>query len=411
MRNRSISSLPSLFAPAPMNWLISPQNAPHQLDIFDITYLHFHANVELGICISGRGYCMVEGKEQPFSAGDAQIIFPFQSHLSRSVGDEYSRWHWLNLQPMQLLSAWGAPDLSRLERLMDQEMGLFGVIEREKYPLIAELIARVILIQDEKRRLACLCALVEELAGESRHLPHLHLQSSRQFDRLEPAIDLVRQSLEQGEAPSVAALAQACSLSPAPFRRAFHLVMGQSRSNIFCAARCKRPSNCFCSPMSPSPKSPFPWAIRTFPVLTGSFCRRLVYRPGIIDGKASIHNQHMGLHFRFMGMRRRPNIQKIILSIAIFLLLLTISKNPPSDGTLKADFLQLSCIKNFHLLILFFPRHKILHRALSIHIGIEFKGCILLNLFHHNLGFIALHQHGLIIIFRGNAADMNGPDG
>lgn len=228
MPNRSKSTLPSHYAPVMSNWLGTPGREPDALDIFDITQLHFHSNLELGYCFSGRGSCIVEEKEFSYSAGDAQVIFPFQRHLNRSEGGERSRWLWMNLDPLMLLSAWGAPDLARLERLWDTSMGLYGVISRERYPLIAELIARLIQVEDEKRRLSCLCTLIEELAGESQQLPRLKLKSSHQFDRLSPALSMVEQALSQGELPRVSRMAEACALSPAPFRRAFHQVMGQS---------------------------------------------------------------------------------------------------------------------------------------------------------------------------------------
>ena len=240
MPNRSISSLPSFYAPAPLRWLSAAPHAPVPLEVFDITYLHFHSALELGVCVSGRGVCMVEEKEYPFSAGDVQIIFPFQNHLSRSEGDTFSRWHWLNIDPLHLLGAWGAPELPRLRRLLETGMGLCGIIDRKKYPLIGELVQRIVLAQEEKRRLACLYALIEELACESKGLPALHLRPSRQFTQLAPALNAVSQALEKGEAPAVSSLAAACSLSAAPFRRAFHLAIGQSPQEYIHACQMKK---------------------------------------------------------------------------------------------------------------------------------------------------------------------------
>ncbi len=228
MRNRSISGLPSFYVSAAPSRLDNREGKPGPLEVFDITYLHFHSLLELGVCFAGRGCCIVEGKEYPFSAGDVQIIFPFQHHLSRSEGGAYSQWLWLSIDPMHLLSQWGAPDLPRLEKLLYTKMGLCGIIDRERYPLIADLTARVTLPGEENRRLTCLCALIEELAGELEGMPPLALRPSRHFLRLEPALKAVQRSLELCEAPAISSLSSACALSPAPFRRAFHQVMGQS---------------------------------------------------------------------------------------------------------------------------------------------------------------------------------------
>lgn len=229
MPNRSISTLPSFFAPAhQMRMLDSDMPKAGPLEVLDITYLHFHSLLELGVCVSGSGSCFVEDREYTFSAGDVQIIFPFQNHLSRSEGGEYSRWYWMNIDPMQLLSAWGAPDLPRLEKLLYTQMGLCGIVDREKYPLLCELIRRVVVPGDEKLRLSCLCALVGALAEESRELPKLRLRPGHHFMRLAPALEMVQRGLDESRAPSVADMARACSLSVAPFRRAFHLATGQS---------------------------------------------------------------------------------------------------------------------------------------------------------------------------------------
>lgn len=84
MRNRSFLTLPSFYVHAEPSRLDERSAEAGPLEIFDITYLHFHSVLELGVCASGRGACVVEGENMPFAEGDVQIIFPFQRHLSRS---------------------------------------------------------------------------------------------------------------------------------------------------------------------------------------------------------------------------------------------------------------------------------------------------------------------------------------
>ena len=124
MRNRSFLTLPSFYVHAEPSRLDERSAEAGPLEIFDITYLHFHSVLELGVCASGRGACVVEGENMPFAEGDVQIIFPFQRHLSRSEGGEYSRWIWTSFNPLQLLSSWGAPELPRLEKLLYTRMSL-----------------------------------------------------------------------------------------------------------------------------------------------------------------------------------------------------------------------------------------------------------------------------------------------
>ena len=228
MRNRSFLTLPSFYVHAEPSRLDERSAEAGPLEIFDITYLHFHSVLELGVCTSGRGACVVEGENMPFAEGDVQIIFPFQRHLSRSGGGEYSRWIWTSFNPLQLLSSWGAPELPRLEKLLYTRMSLCGIISRSAHPLIAELIRSVALPGDSRRRTACLCALIEELAAASEGCTPLTLRPERSFLQLEPALNLVQEALEQGRAPRIETLSTACAMSPATFRRAFHASMGQS---------------------------------------------------------------------------------------------------------------------------------------------------------------------------------------
>ena len=189
MRNRLNSPLPSFFAPAPEALLSAPRPGPHPLEVYDITYLHFHDNLELGVCVSGQGACQVEGVLYPFAAGDVQIIFPFQSHLSRSEGARQSRWFWLNIDPMRLLAAWGAPGLARLERLLHTGMGLCGIIDGARYPLIRELVARVVLS-----------------GGEQRTLRKLMQSNERKVETLNGKIEDVRASMAAADPTDFTAL-------------------------------------------------------------------------------------------------------------------------------------------------------------------------------------------------------------
>ena len=238
MRNRSL--LPSFFASAPLMKLDNPTGSPLPLEVFDITYLHFHSLMELGVCTSGRGTCVVEGIEYPFEEGDVQIVFPFQRHLSRSEDESHSRWYWTNVDPLQLLGAWGAPDLARLEKLLFTRMGLCGIIDRHKHPLAAALVARAALPGPQYPRIACLYALIEELAAASKDLPHLELRPGHAFMRLEPALVMAEAELNAGRTPSVSALAHACSISHAAFRRSFHSALGQSPQQYIQSCQMRR---------------------------------------------------------------------------------------------------------------------------------------------------------------------------
>ena len=63
-----------------------------------------------------------------------------------------------------------------LEELLQTRMGLCGILDREKHPLAAQLIERVVRPGEQALRLACLAALIEVLAEESRGMAPLALR-------------------------------------------------------------------------------------------------------------------------------------------------------------------------------------------------------------------------------------------
>ena len=226
MRNRSCTDLPSYYAPSPGAWL--KNDRPYPLEVYDITSLHFHDTLELGVCSEGQGVCRVEDREYPFCEGDVQVIFPFQNHLSRSEGGRQSKWYWVNLDPLDVLGTWGAPELGFLEQMLREKMGLCGILDRKKYPFLCELVRHVVLPGEETRRLVSLYALIVELAKVSSDLPKLSLSPARHFSRLLPAIEQMQSRLEEDLSTGVPAMAEACGLSCAQFRRDFLATMGCS---------------------------------------------------------------------------------------------------------------------------------------------------------------------------------------
>ena len=226
MRNRSCTDLPSYYAPSPGAWL--KNDRPYPLEVYDITSLHFHDTLELGVCSEGQGVCRVEDREYPFCEGDVQVIFPFQNHLSRSEGGRQSKWYWVNLDPLDVLGTWGAPELGLLEQMLREKMGLCGILDRKKYPFLCELVRHVVLPGEETRRLVSLYALIVELAKVSSDLPKLSLSPARHFSRLLPAIEQMQSRLEEDLSTGVPAMAEACGLSCAQFRRDFLASMGCS---------------------------------------------------------------------------------------------------------------------------------------------------------------------------------------
>ena len=85
MRNRSFLTLPSFYVHAEPSRLDERSAEAGPLEVFDITYLHFHSVLELGVCASGRGTCVVEGENMPFAADHLSLPAPFVPKRGRRI--------------------------------------------------------------------------------------------------------------------------------------------------------------------------------------------------------------------------------------------------------------------------------------------------------------------------------------
>lgn len=208
---------------------------PFPLEIYDFTYLHFHDCLEIGYCIEGEGICRVDDKEYPFKAGDVQVIFPFQKHLSRSKKDNCSLWYFLSINPYALMEQCGFTSIAKIEHIISKEMGLCGIFTPEEHPVIVESVTNILDKINTPNQATPyyteLCAtyvyqLLIQLASHSQHLPKLTIEHDRNIHSVVPAIDLISESVKKGVIPSVESLANSCGMSVSHFRRVFRNIIG-----------------------------------------------------------------------------------------------------------------------------------------------------------------------------------------
>lgn len=248
MPNRSKSGLPVIYVDAQPNVLLPVPPSPSTLGVFDVTYLHFHSIMELGLCLRGNGICCTDEGEQPFSAGDVQILFPFQKHLSKNTGAEPCLWCWLNIDPPALLSAGSFTNIGETERWIREEMGIFGIIDKKRYPEIyrlTETLVRISYFPDnlhshrEEYAAALFLTLLAELSRASYDLPKLSIPNYSILKLLSPAFDSINADIERGRLPAISHLPSICFMSPANFRRTFKAAVGCSARDyaITCAIR------------------------------------------------------------------------------------------------------------------------------------------------------------------------------
>lgn len=226
--------LPVLFAPSPRCFPLSRKLVPSTLNMFDITYLHYHQTIEIGLCLSGTGICCVDNVEMPFKSGDVQIIFPYQHHLSKSERGQTSSWYWLDVNTDLLMATLGVTDMRPLQELISKRMALFGIFTKEAHPELVEQVT--LLFQDAKETSnasLCACAarlwlVLLRLAQLSEDLPKLTMQRNPKLTLIDPALACIQQAVTDGYTVSIAQLAALCRMSEPNFRRVFRQAVGLS---------------------------------------------------------------------------------------------------------------------------------------------------------------------------------------
>lgn len=254
MRNQSKLQLPVVFVDAKP--ISSPEDAAAEpamdLMIYDVTYLHVHRHLELGLCVEGTGICQVEDTRYPFSQGDVQIIFPYQRHLSQTTGGAPSRWHWANIDVAEVFARAGFTSQEQLRRLLTREMGLCGIINPERYGKICESVKSIFrllyapkdTVSHPQMALASkLLELILMLCDVSRELPKLPLDTGNFAAELNPALEHISENIRQGQIPKVQNLPGLCGMSQANFRRVFEKTLGISPKEyitVCCINRAKK---------------------------------------------------------------------------------------------------------------------------------------------------------------------------
>lgn len=79
MQKRYYSHLPEVYVDLPplSYGAQTIPNAPVPLDVFEVTYLHYHRHLELGYASAANASAMWTAKANPASPGILSLFFPF----------------------------------------------------------------------------------------------------------------------------------------------------------------------------------------------------------------------------------------------------------------------------------------------------------------------------------------------
>ena len=237
MQNRPSLNLPVVFSDAKPIASIEEgrTRVANKLLIYDVTYLHIHQYLELGLCLEGEGTCQVEDKQFSFSKGDVQVVFPYQRHISKSAGDTPSVWYWANIDVAEVLSRAGFLQQDPIMDWMQTEMALCGIIDSVQYGDICQSIKKIFamlhspdgsIMHPETALSVSLIDVILKLCQASQNLPKLVLYTHNFATDIMPALDWINQCLQDGNVPKVGDLPLLCNMSPTNFRRVFKNRLG-----------------------------------------------------------------------------------------------------------------------------------------------------------------------------------------
>lgn len=240
-------TLPVVYVPFPdSGWPVYPakRKMPGVLPVFELTYLHFHDVLEIGVCISGNGICNVEGVEYPFTEGDVQIVLPYQRHLSKNSQAESCKWYWMYIDLQKVLSKFGLMHPGQITGMLNEASGMCGIVNRQKYPAVCDLADSLVrqlyepkeeLRHREQYYAASVYMLLMELCQCNTQA--VVAASNREMEEIAPALMLIRQAVEEGQPLAVAELHDACAMSLSGFRRKFKAAVGVSAKEYLSLCR------------------------------------------------------------------------------------------------------------------------------------------------------------------------------
>lgn len=199
----------------------------------EIKYLHYHDILEIGICISGSGYCYANGQRIPFRAGDVQIFLPQQPHYNVS-SDGNALWNFVNIDVPRITSPRLSPDPVFLINLM-KSIRVSGIFSQSSAPSIHGYISDIIRLMQSPHStdsavseliVAKITALLIELSQSEES--NTTVISSSRANIIAPALHLVSSAISHHHTVTVTDMAESCFMSESYFRKIFSSVMGES---------------------------------------------------------------------------------------------------------------------------------------------------------------------------------------
>ena len=241
-----ISQLPAFYSPVYIGNTerFVCYNGQVPLSTDEITSLHFHKCLEIGVCTAGSGSCIIDNRLYRYNKGDIQIVLPYQPHLANGDAKNRGRWIWFSYDPYKLTSN---DDISnRIAKIIEKQVNFSGVFSPQEYPELSAIISKCIDETQNGKGLSQLYALllvqqlILELSRIKCDLKNNIVPRRRSFDKMLPALTHISENLSNSEELTLDVLANKCFISTATLRRYFYEFTDMSPQQFISSARINR---------------------------------------------------------------------------------------------------------------------------------------------------------------------------
>ena len=195
----------------------------------DISALHYHHCIELGVCLSGSGETHIENRIYRFQQGDMQYITPNTPHLSKADVGEKSKWIWIFIDPKKMVENLEKKGFQEFLDIADQ--GFNGVFSPHEHP---RLFSRIndLLERPKPDEFSAIdnFLMIGQILIESARIGNIDKSQSKLpiSKKLKPALIYIRENYNNPQLMSAKNIADNCGLSVSQFRNLFKRDIGMT---------------------------------------------------------------------------------------------------------------------------------------------------------------------------------------
>jgi AraC family transcriptional regulator, activator of mtrCDE len=191
---------------------------------------HFHDDLEIGLCLSGKGTFTIEDRELPFRPGDVFVIGPGLLHRAISEPGHESRWTWMFPYLSRLLgSRVDNPDLLDTAPFSEVSSPVLRM-QKKSHPRLHALVRELSDLHEQRGAPDAIRALVVLILTYLRPRAVSSDDGSREtaespsgLQRIKPALSLINTGY--GKKLPIRQMAEVCFMSVRHFTTMFHTIM------------------------------------------------------------------------------------------------------------------------------------------------------------------------------------------